>query len=529
MRSPRVSWLLALLLSASSTIVGCDDPVETNEGGGGATSVVTTGAGGTGGGQGGEGGGAAPLVWGPCDTSDWVDGYPKPVAGVECTTVDVPIDYAAPDGETMPIRVARQVSKSHPTGKAVFNLAGGPGGGAVTQSGIIPLIQPELLDDFDLVYVDQRGTGGSNYLGCPGGYPETQQDWEDCAAEYTTSPDLAHYSTVEAAHDVDFVRGRLGYDRIYVRGGSYGTRSGLEYLRQHPDHIAALILDGLAPPDMDLFGEDVKMLDRGVAMLVDDCSADPACLAVSPALLDDLVAVRAARAASPRPITVNGSPYVEDEELFLVFLQQFLYTARARYQVPRAIHAATLGDPSGWYEIASDLFGVTIADAGGKNLVAPAYRVPAERRVPARAQEYVAPGLFATIMCSEFLPNSAGIPALEASAAEQTWPSTSILDIARACDAWNVAPLSGDLRAPVSSDVPVLLLSGEIDLNTLAEWGDHTLETLPNATHLVVPYATHSVIGVDCGSELVVRYFQSDGDITAVDTSCLDAIQHPGW
>lgn len=527
---PSFSLLLLLVPFTSATIGGCDEDEETNEGGsGGATTAETTGQGGAGGGQGGEGGGVAPLVWGPCDTSDWVDGYPKPVAGVECTTVDVPLDYAAPDGATMPLRVARQMSNAFPTGKAVFNLAGGPGGGAVTQSGIIPIIQSELLEEFDLVYVDQRGTGGSGYLGCPGGYPENQQDWEDCAAEYGVSPDLNHYLTVEAAHDVDFVRARLGYDRIYVRGGSYGTRSGLEYLRQHPDHIAALVLDGLAPPDTDLFGEDVQMLARGVTMLVDECAADPACVAVSPTLLDDLLAVRAARAFAPNPILVGGTPYTEDEELFLIFLQQFLYTARARYDVPRAIHEAALGDAAAWYAIASDLFGVTIVNAGNANLAAGPYRIPPERRVPARAQEYVAPGLFATVMCAEFFPNSDGIPALEALASEQAWPSVSILEMARACAAWNVAPLAAELRAPVSSDVPVLLLSGEVDLNTLAEWGDHTMQTLPNATHLVVPYATHSVIGVPCGSELVVRYFQADGDINAVDMSCLDAIQHPGW
>ncbi len=52
--------------------------------------------------------------------------------------------------------------------------------------------------------------------------------------------------------DLDDVRAFLGYDKINVYGGSYGTRAALVYMRQHGDHVRTAILDGVAPTNMRL-------------------------------------------------------------------------------------------------------------------------------------------------------------------------------------------------------------------------------------------------------------------------------------
>ena len=164
---------------------------------------------------------------------------------MECTFVEVASHHEHPaDGHTSRLRVARQKSRAFPTGKAVFQLAGGPGGASVWQAGIIPKYFPKLRDQFDLVYMDQRGSGGSGYLGCSGGYPSGAAEWARCAEEHRTE-DLGHFLTVDAADDLDAVREQLGYSKIYLRGGSYGTRLGLEYVRRHEQHLVAAVLDGL--------------------------------------------------------------------------------------------------------------------------------------------------------------------------------------------------------------------------------------------------------------------------------------------
>ena len=74
--------------------------------------------------------------------------------------------------------------------------------------------------------------------------------------------------------DLDEVRAHLGYDRINIYGGSYGTRAALVYLRQHETACAPSMLDGVAPPDMRLplfFARDAQ---RALDKLLADCAAE---------------------------------------------------------------------------------------------------------------------------------------------------------------------------------------------------------------------------------------------------------------
>ncbi|HSO31799.1 MAG TPA: alpha/beta fold hydrolase, partial [Labilithrix sp.] len=305
--------ILTIGACAAATFLACSAP---NEPAAAPAPAVSTSDAGTAD----EGAVAQPLAWAPCDTRDWPDGFALPPPAVECTTVTVPFDHARPgDGRTLGLRVARHRSRAFPTGQAVFQLAGGPGGTSVGQSGTIPRLMPKLLDQFDLVYVDQRGTGGSGYLDCASGYPSTKAEWVACAREHDRD-DLAGYLTVQAAHDLELVRKALGYGKINVRGGSYGTRLGLEYLRQHEASVAAMVLDGVDPPDNTFFQDFIRAVDRGVARLVADCTKSPACAALTPDLLADLSAHRAAVRAAPRPIVADGAPAKEDEATFLAVL-----------------------------------------------------------------------------------------------------------------------------------------------------------------------------------------------------------------
>lgn len=470
------------------------------------------------------------LDWGPCDTASWWPaGYPQPSAAVECATVEVPRDHADPAGKSLTLRVGRQRAKNARATGAVFHLAGGPGGAATVQSGIVPLVLPGLLEDYDQVYVDQRGTGGSGRMDCSGGYPEDRAAWEACGREYRRSP-LDHYLTVAAAHDVELVRQRLGYGPIALRGGSYGTRLGLEIMRQHPGSVALAVLDGLAPPDVDLLGEDLKLFDHGVAMLVADCAASAACAAVAPDLGADLAAVRAGVVADPPRIRVQGHVYVEDEELFLQVLQGALYRAEVRVKLPRAIHDAAAGNRARWNAVMSVLFGVTVTAATASD-PAPAWRprAGAGRWPGHRGDEYVAAGLFMTVMCAEWAPISPGPEAMAATLEAQVWPSRGILDIVEACPAWSVDPVEASLHEPVVSDIPTLLVSGRADLNTLWEWGEHAAQTLSRGTHVVLPWATHSTMSTACGASLMEQFILAGGDMAAVDAGCVEAIAEPAW
>jgi pimeloyl-ACP methyl ester carboxylesterase len=427
---------------------------------------------------------------------------------VECTTIDAPLDHADPSKGTIALRVARHRAKRTDGGaKAIFQIAGGPGGSSVWQSGTVPRLMPKLLDNFDLVYVDQRGTGGSGYLDCRAGYPETEDEWRACAKEHTTEP-LDHYLTQDAANDIDLVRERLGYGRIHLRGGSYGTRLGLEYLRLHSAKVASAVLDGLLPPDLDFMGEIAQEFTAGIDWLVDDCARDPACVAVSPNLRADLESVRAARRTTPRPISVGGSSMLEDESLFLEALEATLYD-RTRFQVPRAIRGAATGDNTAWNAILSSLFGRSVSDSRGPS--------------------YVAPALWMTVVCAEYVAGPGDVARLEALESSQPWLSGRASAYARACQSWKVTPVPSERRTPVRSDAKVLLLSGGIDLITPPRWADMAAKSLPNSRHVVVPYATHSVMATPCGAQMITAFFESDGDYERLDTSCTQKVAPPAW
>jgi pimeloyl-ACP methyl ester carboxylesterase len=221
---------------------------------------------------------------------------------------------------------------------------------------------------------------------------------------------------------------------------------------------------------------------------------------------------------------------LEDEDTYLMFLEAFLYTAGWRYRVPRAVHQAMDGDNTLWNQLMSEAYGTTVTDGTrAAALEAPTCREVAPLQRQWLSRDYVAPGLLATVFCAEFFPNSAGIDALAAEEATLTWVSPGYLDMARSCAVWEVDPIDAALRQAVVSDIPTLLMSGEIDLNTWAEWGDHAAETLSDGHHYVVPYATHSTISVSCAAQIMTDFLLQDGNIDAVGTTCLGTIRPPSW
>src|SRR3989440_4095718 len=119
-----------------------------------------------------------------------------------------------------------------PAPDPIFYLQGGPGGAATS---VAPTwIMTQMHRTRDVVLVDQRGTGNSNPLQCNfrgdandmrGYFVEgaTPEGARLCRSELEKNADLRLYTTTIAMADLDDVRVALGYDRINVYGGSYGS------------------------------------------------------------------------------------------------------------------------------------------------------------------------------------------------------------------------------------------------------------------------------------------------------------------
>jgi fermentation-respiration switch protein FrsA (DUF1100 family) len=92
------------------------------------------------------------------------------------------------------------------------------------------------------------------------------------------------------------------------------------------------------------------------------------------------------------------------------------------------------------------------------------------------------------------------------------------------CGIWPADPAPAGFHEPVRSDIPVLLLSGELDPVTPPRYAEQLLPWFPNATHLVAPGQGHSVTGRGCLGKLVSEFIIT-GSMDDLDTGCIEQLQ----
>src|SRR6187455_2270594 len=194
----------------------------------------------------------------------------------------------------------------------LFFLAGGPGQAAAQLASQIRGVFRQVQRTRDIVLVDQRGTGKSNPLNCRSSASSLREMTEGSSAALARlrrclegyDADVRLYTTDIAMDDLDDVRAFLGYDRINLYGGSYGTRAALVYVRRHGEHVRAIVLDGVAPMDMRLPMYAARDAQRALDRLYDDCWHDGACRAAYPHLAERTRALMARLDANPLRVTM---------------------------------------------------------------------------------------------------------------------------------------------------------------------------------------------------------------------------------
>ncbi|MCP4654373.1 MAG: alpha/beta hydrolase, partial [bacterium] len=169
------------------------------------------------------------LVLEPCQADE--------LEGLLCGTLAVYEDREARTGRKIDLKiVVAPALGEEPAPDPVFFFAGGPGDSAASNAGGQAQYFRGLRDRRDLVFVDQRGTGGSHPLQCdaPGDPDDLQGYFEPflrtaeiraCREQLEQIADLTLYTTSIAMDDIDEVRAALGYEQINLVGGSYGTRA----------------------------------------------------------------------------------------------------------------------------------------------------------------------------------------------------------------------------------------------------------------------------------------------------------------
>src|SRR5262245_32137495 len=244
----------------------------------------------------------------------------------------------------------------------VFYFAGGPGAGAIDNFSLAGKgFLAGLRRERDLVFVDQRGTGGSNQLPCNlrgdkndmaafFGEIFSPERLRACRVELEKVADLKLYSTPIAMADLDEVRAALGYDKINLYGGSYGSTAALAYLRQYPQRVRTATVAGVAPPDMKLplpFGKGVQ---NALEHVFADCAADEKCRAAFPTPMADLETAGKLLEKAPvsfetiNPFTQQPQKVVLTREAFGEAIRALLYVPEFSRWLPLLAHQAARGE-----------------------------------------------------------------------------------------------------------------------------------------------------------------------------------------
>jgi pimeloyl-ACP methyl ester carboxylesterase len=197
------------------------------------------------------------IAWGSCGSN-------------QCATLEVPLDYAEPDGETIAIALEMAPAQGDRIGSMVVN-PGGPGApGTSTAEDADFYFAPALRERYDIVGFDPRGTGESSPVDCisdseldeyVAGDPDpdnrgevrdfvtTQEEfWSGC--EDNSGSLGSHVSTIEVARDMDVLRAVLGERKLPYFGFSYGTRLGATYAELFPENVGRFVLDGAVDPSL---------------------------------------------------------------------------------------------------------------------------------------------------------------------------------------------------------------------------------------------------------------------------------------
>jgi pimeloyl-ACP methyl ester carboxylesterase len=430
-----------------------------------------------------------------------------------CGTLEVYENREAASGRRISLNIVALPSlAAEAAADPLFFLAGGPGQAAAQMAAEIREIFRPILRQRDVILVDQRGTGKSHPLDCSSSSNSLQELTESdgqslarlrkCLAGYDA--DVRFYTTSIAMDDLNDVREHLGYQRINLYGGSYGTRAALEYVRRWGGHVRAMVLDGVAPTDMRVPLFAARDAQRALDKLLTDCEADKACRSAHPGLaarvrtLLQRLTNRPARVDVMHPRTGLRETVTIEARIVAGVIFGALYSPLTASLVPTLIARAEQND--------------------FQNLLALAYADEA-------SGDNMSIGMQLSVLCSE---DATRVTADDVTReGEGTVFAQHLLrGQLQACELWPRGKVDESYFKPVVSDVPALVLSGDLDPVTPPGWGDAVARHLKNAVHITVPATGHGVISTPCGQQMI-RSFIERGTASDLDASCVGRVRRP--
>ncbi|WP_149825239.1 alpha/beta hydrolase [Streptomyces tailanensis] len=404
------------------------------------------------------------IAWEPCDS-------PYGEGDFECATLAVPVDWARPDGETIDLALSRHraTDPDRRIGSLLLN-PGGPGMSGVDLALSSPFsFSPELVERFDFVGFDPRGTNRSAPTYCDGNLTAPRRasnaPADDAGLDALRAANRAfaescrelsgplaeHMDSASVARDMDAIRAGLGERQISYWGGSYGTLIGQMYAELFPRRIRAMALDSNMDHSLGVWGIQktrTETLEGAFGEFADWCARTSTC------------------ALHGRDVrALYASLYVAAEEGRLTY-----YGRPMALSTFQGIAFSHMYDPdTDWPEFTQLLtnMGTTAETTGATNTAS------------AVASTAPNPVKFAydLVLCQDYdldVPSYAAIARMEAELARIA-PLTRQASLGRSymtsCQSWTDEVANPQHRLRVRTAAPILVTNSRYDVATPHSWG----------------------------------------------------------
>ena len=306
------------------------------------------------------------------------------------------------------------------------------------------------------------------------------------------------------ADDLAMVMSALGYERFNVYGTSAGTVLAQHLLSNHSHRLRSVVIDSTVPLGRKTLQAEMPANAAQIMhALFEACAQDAACAEAYPDLearFDGVI-----EKLNEEPVTVPATHPRTGEEIGVVFngdrLAGALFMAAAQTpaipHLPGLIHSLSQGNHDGLKEM-----------TGG------AMPPPGE----------FAHGLSTAALCAvsntftkEDLVFDGLFPAYEAAIAQLSSGPRMLLE---SCAAWEYEKQDPGARRVASSDVPTLILAGQLDPITPPAWAYDTAMPLSNAWVAEVPGYGHSpTFSGPCPASMALEFLANPTG--PPDDSCL--------
>lgn len=447
-------------------------------------------------------------------------------ARFDCADVTAPLDWENPAEGEITLAIVRHQATAEFQGSLLIN-PGGPGGSGFdfVADSLEYAVGADLIERFDVIGFDPRGVGRSTAVSCLDaeamdeynyGVVEGERgsaEWEAelvernkayaDACEANSDGILPHITTVNAARDMDLLRGVLGDKTLNYIGYSYGTFLGATYAELYPDRAQRLVLDGAidpAVPGLDVGTTQAVGFESALRAYMQDC-VDGAGCPFSGTVDEALTDFRALLATVARQPMDNGDGRQLTVDTMVTGVITAMYSEGTWDYLSQSLEALLEGNPSGMFALADSYNG---RDADGTYLdnSAEAFRAYNCMDYPIEDDQAAEDAAMAKIE-------------REAPTFAPYWQGPD------ACEDWPYPPTGTRGEIQASGSGPIVVVGTTNDPATPYEWSESLAEQLENGVLITRVGEGHT--GYNKGNVCVdeaVEAFLLNGDVPEDKLRC---------